>query len=106
MLVEISGPDGFNAVLTDECWHHIVIRHPEMSVARPHVLETLRLPDGIFFGKRDPSRRVYRKRYAVAPVGSFLDLLVFVDDESHFVATSYFAAYSLRMLGRQIWPLT
>jgi hypothetical protein len=100
----ISDPTGFQAILTDECWQHIVSRHPEMQPHKVFVLETIRNPDGIYLGKRDPGRRIYSKRYLqVSEVGDSLNLLVFVGGEDRFVATAYFAAYALRMLGNLIW---
>lgn len=100
----ISDPTGFQAILTDECWQHIVSRHPEMRPLKELVLEAIRNPDGIYLGKRDPRRRIYSKRYLqVRGVGDSLSLLVFVGGEDRFVATAYFAAYALRMLGNLIW---
>lgn len=101
----ISDPTGFQAILTDDCWQHIVSRHPEMQPFKQFVVETIRQPDGIYSGKRDPARRIYRKKYEHVPeLGSSLDLLVFVGDADRYVATTYFAAYSFRMLGALIWP--
>jgi len=102
----ILDPSGFKAILTDECWLHITERHPEMSPWKHLVVETIRQPDGVYLGKRDPTRRIYRKRYptAVVGIGNSLDLLVFVADRRGYVATAHFAAYSIRMLGQQIWP--
>jgi hypothetical protein len=96
---------GFKAILTDECWRHVIARHPEMEPFRELVREALREPDGIYLGKRDPTRRIYRKRHLQVPgVGGSLDLLVFVGSPKGYVATSYFAAYSFRTLGALIWP--
>lgn len=101
----ISDPTGFQAILTDHCWQHIVSRHPEMQPFRQFVLEAIRRPDGIYLGRRDPGRRIYRKRHTqVREMGDSLDLLVFVSGADKYVATAYFAAYSLRMLGTLIWP--
>ncbi len=105
MQQKVSDPTGFEAILTDECWAHIGARHPEMEPFRQLVMETIRQPDGIYLGKRDPRRRVYRKRYRDIPVaGGSFDLLVFVGSADGYVATAYFAAYSFRMLGALIWP--
>jgi hypothetical protein len=107
MHEKIRDPAGFEAILTDECWAHISARHPERSPFRQQVLETLQRPDGIYSGKRDPARKIYRKRYRDIPVeGGSFDLLVFVGSADGYVATAYFAAYSLRMLGVLIWPLS
>ncbi len=101
----VSDPLGFQAILTDECWRHIIQRHPEMRSFRERVAEAIRQPDGVHLGKRDPGRRVYRKRYMDVPgLGGPLDLLVFVGNSDGYVATAYFAAYSFRMLGELIWP--
>jgi len=101
----ISDPTGFQAILTDDCWRHIVSRHPEMLPLRQFVVEAVGGPDAIYLGKRDPARRIYRKRHLqVRGVGDSLDLLVFVDGTDRYVATAYFAAYSLRMLGTLVWP--
>lgn len=101
----ISDPTGFRAILTDECWDHITKRHPVMEPFRESVVETIRQPDGIYLGKRDPTRKIYRKRYPhVLGVGDSLDLLVFVGSADGYVATAYFAALSFRMLGSLIWP--
>ncbi|PYT66254.1 MAG: hypothetical protein DMG39_27170 [Acidobacteria bacterium] len=60
------------------------------------VLESIRQPNGIYLGKRDPTRRIYRKSYLEVPgVGNSLDLLVFLGDDGKHVATAYFAAFSL-----------
>lgn len=105
MQEKIRDPTGFEAILTDECWAHITARHPEMGPFREFAVEVLRQPDGVYLGKRDPARRIYRKRYVSVPgVGDSLDLLVFVGNADGYVSTAYFAAYSFRMLGTQIWP--
>ena len=97
MQEKFRDPAGFEATLTDACWAHITARHP--------VMEPFRQPDRIHLGKRDPARRIYRKRYAHVPdVGDSLDLLVFVDGVDGYVATAYFRALSLRGLGDLIWP--
>ena len=104
MRERIQDPTGFKAILTDECWSHITTRHPEMGPFRASVVEAIRKPDGIYLGKRDSARRIYRKRHLSVPgVGGSLDLLVFVGARG-YVATAYFAAYSFRMLGALIWP--
>src|SRR5712691_1205263 len=99
----ISDPTGFQAILTDDSWQHIVSRHPEMQPFKQLVVEAIRNPDGIYLGKKDPGRRIYRKRQLqVREVGDSLDLLVFVGGSDGFVATAYFAAYSFRLLGASI----
>ena len=101
----ISDPMGFQAILTDECWQHIAAHHPEMASFRDLVKEAIQQPDGIHLGKRDSTRRIYRKRYKDVPgLGGPLDALVFVGNHDGYVATAYFAAYSVRMLGSLIWP--
>ena len=105
MQEKIRDPAGFEAILTDESWAHITARHPEMEPFRESVVETIGHPDGIYLGKRDPARRIYRKGYRDIPVaGGSFDLLVFVGSADGYVATAYFAAYSFRMLGVLIWP--
>ena len=107
MNEKIRDPTGFEAILTDECWIHVTARHPEMGPFREFAAETIRRPDGIHLGKRDPGRRIYRKRYKDIPVmGGSFDLLVFVGNADGYVATAYFAAYSFRMLGTSIWPIS
>jgi hypothetical protein len=102
----IAHPMGFQLVFTDECWRHIVTRHPEMRPFKELVVEAIRKPDRVCSGKRDPSRRVYCKRHLqVEGLGGPLDLLVFAGGVDGFVATAYFAAYSLRLLGTLLWPL-
>jgi phage-Barnase-EndoU-ColicinE5/D-RelE like nuclease2 len=101
----ISDPTGSQAILTDACWQHIVSRHPEMNAFRQYIVEAIRAPDGVYTGKRAPSRKIYRKRYLqVVGVGDSLDLLVFVGGADGYVATAYFAAYAFRFLGTLIWP--
>lgn len=102
----ILDPTNFRVTLTDQCWHdHIVPRHPEMREFRPLLIDTVRAPHAIYAGKRDPLRRVYSKRYDEVPgLGHSLHLLVFVGNEGGIVATSYFAALALRMVGTLIWP--
>jgi hypothetical protein len=105
MQEKMQDPTGFEAILTDECWSHITTRHPELCPFRAYVVEAIRHPDGIYLGKRDPARRIYRKRHASVPgVGGPLDLLVFVGSARGYVATAYFAAFSFRTLGVLIWP--
>lgn len=106
MQEKFRDPTEFEAILTDECWAHITARHPEMGPFRERIAETVQHPDGIYSGKRDPARKIYRKRYRDIPVaGGSFDLLVFVGSDDGYVATAYFAAYSFRMLGALIWPL-
>jgi hypothetical protein len=101
----IADPTGLRLIFTDECWQHIISRHPEMRPFKELIVEAIRGPDNIYFGKRDPSRRIYRKRYLqIEGLGGPLDLLVFAESSEGFVATAYFAAYSLRLLGTLIWP--
>ena len=57
-----------------------------MLLFRTYVLETIRVPDGIYKGKRDPTRKIYRKHYAEVPgLGNALDLLVFVGEKSGYI---------------------
>jgi len=101
----VQDPTGLEVVLTDECWEHIVSRHPELLPFKELVLEAIREPIGIYEGKRDPSRRIYKKSYSEVPgVGNSLDVLVFLGDDGKHVATAYLIAYSIRMLGRLVWP--
>ena len=101
----ISDPSGFEVVLTDECWHHITARHPEMQPFKHLVVETIERADRIYLGKRDSTRRICQKRYESVPgIGNSVDVLVFVDGQSGHVATAYFRAVSFRGLGQQIWP--
>ena len=105
MQEAILDPSGFKAILTTECWFHIAERHPEMQPFKHLIVEAIQHPDRVYLGKRDPTRRIYRKRHDAVPgVGNSLDLLVFVDGRGGYVATAHFAAYSVRMLGQQIWP--
>jgi hypothetical protein len=102
----IRDPTGFEAILTEQCWvEHVTRNHPEMAAFRQWVGETVEAPDGIYFGRRDPSRRVYARRFAHVPgVGNELTLLVFADNEDRHVATAYFTAHRLGPIGRAIWP--
>ena len=76
-----------------------------MAAFRQWVADTVEAPDGIYLGRRDPSRRVYARRYAHVPgVGNELMLLVFVGSEDRHVATAYFTAHGLRPIGPAIWP--
>jgi hypothetical protein len=101
----ISDPTGSQVVLSHACWRHIISRHPGMKNFKQFVVEAVRTPDGIYSGKRDPSRKIYRKRHLeVQDLGDSLDLLVFVSGTDGYVATAYFAAYAFRMLGNLIWP--
>jgi hypothetical protein len=105
MEERISDPTGFTVVLTGECWQHVIARHPEMGPFKRLVVQAIGSPDGIYLGKRDPERRIYRKRHLQVPgVGDSLDLLVFAGAADGYVATAYFAGYSVRMLGALIWP--
>ena len=99
-------PTGFQAILTERTWaEHIATKHPEVARLRDRVVETIKSPDAIHFGKRDPSCRIYTKRYADTPgVGKELTLLVFVRSESGRVATAHFMFRTFRTLGREIWP--
>ena len=44
----IADPTGFQAILTDECWKHIVSRHPEMETFRHLVVETVQGPNAVY----------------------------------------------------------
>jgi hypothetical protein len=103
----VQDPTGLEVILTDVCWQHVIFHHVEMAPFKEFVLESIRQPNGIYLVKRDSARRIYRKNYLEVPgVGNSLDLLVFLGDDGKHVATAYFAAFSLRMLGRLIWPST
>ena len=102
----IRDPAGVEPILTEQCWTgHITKQHPEMAARKDLVRETIRNPDAVYLGKRDPSRRVYVKHGRRSPEGgNFLSVLVFVGNEDRYVATAHFAAEVFRQLGRQIWP--
>lgn len=108
-IVTIGTPDGLEVVPDDDQWKkHIAARHPQLLPYRDLVIETLRQPEGIYRGKRDPTTRIYTKRYwkiliGEAPVET-TNLLVFVREEDGFVVTAYFAAAMWRILGERIWP--
>lgn len=102
----VRDPTGIEVILTERCWTgHIVVHHPEMAPFRHLVAATIARPDRIHLGKRDPARRVYARTYPEVPaVGNWLTLLVFVDNQSRYVATAYLAAEAIRQLGPQLWP--
>ena len=102
----VVDPTGLGVILTGECWlGHITTRHPEMQPFRERVLETIGAPHAIYLAKRDPSRRVYARKYAHVPgVGNELTLLVFAGNEDGYVAIARFAGHQLRSRGRHVWP--
>ena len=103
----VQDPTGLEVILTDECWQHVISRHPEMRPFKELVLEAIRQPNGIYLGTRDPARRIYRKHYSEVPgVGNSVDVLVFLGEDNKHVATAYFIGYSFRILGRLVWPST
>lgn len=105
MKEEFKDPTGFRAVLSDECWTHIIKGHPEMKPFKGFVEAAIQKPDAIHLGKRDPTCRIFRRRYQEVPgVGEWLHVLVFVDGQSGYVRTAYFAAAWFRASGQQIWP--
>ena len=102
----IRDPEGFEVVLTEQCWiGHVTKQHPEMVPFRDWVVQTIEAPDAIFRAKRDPRRRIYTRKYAHVPaVGNELTLLVYVGNDDRFVATAHFAAAAFRRLGERLWP--
>lgn len=102
----VVDPTGLSVILTEQCWFgHITMQHPEMGPFRGEVLQTIQAPDAIYRAKRDPSRRIYTRRYAHVPgVGNELTLLVFAGNEDGYVVTAHFAGHRLRSIGQQIWP--
>ena len=102
--------DGLQAVLDEAHWEaHVLAGHPELRGKLELVIETLQEADEIFRSKRDPSTRIYLKRYADIMLGDHLieltTLRVYVRESDGFVVTAYFAAAWWRSLGEKLWPL-
>jgi hypothetical protein len=102
--------DGLEAVLDEGHWEaHVLVGHAELMGKRELVIETLQNADAVFRSKRDPSTRIYLKRYADIMLGDHLieqtTLRVYVRESDGFVITAYFAAAWWRSLGEKLWPL-
>ena len=108
--MRIPTADGVDVVLDEDHWKtHILKRHPELRPYRESVIETLKNSEGVYRSKRNPTVRIYVKKYAKLLIGETLvenvSLRVFVREEGAFVATAYFAVAEWRGLGEKIWPL-
>ena len=102
--------DGLEVVLDDDHWKtHILKGHPELTLYRDLVIETLKQPEGVYRSKRDSTTRIYARSCLGILIGKTLveriNLLVYVREENGFVVTAYFAAVMWRGLGERIWPL-
>lgn len=101
----IQDPTGFEVILTEQCWsEHITKRHPEMTPFWTQVVDTVQTPDAIYLGRRDPSTRIYMKKYpSLSDTANWPAMLVYVRANG-YVATAHLAAKFFRQLGQQIWP--
>ena len=102
--------DGLGAVLDETHWEaHVLAGHSELRGKRELVIETLESADAVFRSKRDPSTRIYLKRYEDIMLGDHsieqTTLRVYVREGDGFVVTAYFAAAWWRSLGEKLWPL-
>lgn len=105
----IQTADGLDVILEDDHWKaHILKGHPELMQHRDLVIETLKLPEGVYRSKRDPTTRIYTRSYAGIMIGETpvqrVSLRVVVREESGFVVTAYFAVAMWRGFGEKIWP--
>lgn len=108
--VTIRTVDGLEAALDEGHWQsHVLLGHPELQGKHELVTETLQNADAVFRGKRDPSARIYLKRYADIMPGDHLiektTLRVYVRENDGIVVTAYFAAARRRSPGEKLWPL-
>jgi hypothetical protein len=108
--LKIRAVDGLEVILDEEQWEaHVLVGHPELQSKRNLVIETLENADAVFRSKRDPSTRIYLKKYTDLMLGDHLieqtTLRVYVREIDGFVVTAYFAAAWWRSLGEKQWPL-
>ena len=107
--MKIYAVDGLQVELDDDHWKsHIIKGHPELMPHRELAIETLRNLDGVYRSKRDPSTRIYARRYRGIRIGETLveeiSLRVIVREDNGSIVTAYFAAAMWRGLGERIWP--
>ncbi len=105
----ILAVDGLPVELDEDHWKtHVLKGHPELTPYREFVIETLKQPDGVYRGKRDPTTRIYAKTYAGIRIGETpveeISLVVVVREKNAFVVTAYFAVAAWRGFGERIWP--
>jgi hypothetical protein len=88
---------------------HVLLGHSVLLGKHELVTEKLQNADAAFRSKRDPSTRIYLKRYADIMLGDHLiektTLRVHVRENDGSVISAYFAAAWWRSLGEKLWPL-
>lgn len=75
--------------LTDERWHHIIRRHPEITTQRERILQTIRNPDLIQQG--DSGELLAIRFFETTPLTSKYLVVVYREISSNdgFVLTAY-----------------
>lgn len=88
MLI-VRSRNGVSVRLTEERWHHIVRRHPEMDDQRERVLETLAEPDMIQQG--DFSELLAISFYPETPLTDKFLVVAYreVSPDDGFILTAY-----------------
>lgn len=89
-MIIVYSINGVPIRLTTERWKHIILRHPEMSVEKDKVIETLSNPDLV--QKGDYATLIALKFYAQTPLTSKYLVVVYkeISKIDGFVLTAYF----------------
>ena len=84
----VRSVNGVLVRLTEERWHHIVTRHPELEPYRDHLLETVKDPDFIARGLHGELKAA--RLYIDMPVGPRYLVVVYreVNAKDGFIITS------------------
>ena len=88
MLV-VQSRNGVTIRLTDERWHHILERHPELAGRREDVLETLARPDMIQQGDRGELLAIRTFGGAQAAAASLVVVYREISLDDGFVVTAF-----------------
>jgi hypothetical protein len=81
--------DGTQVVLSEERWHHIVFRHPELKGKLELVLNVVANPDEAYV---DEGGGVHVLKRLVGEVSDFLVVIYFVEGQRGYIRTAYYTS--------------
>lgn len=89
VLAEVVDPDGRRVELTDERWHHILVKpdgHPELAGYQAEVMRAVQVPDD-----RRPGRRNNEQWFFLRNAGPsrWLQVVVAYDDDRGWIVTAF-----------------
>jgi hypothetical protein len=89
VAMRVVSYNGFGVVLSEERWHHIVLRHPEMKEKSALILNAISNPNEVYL---DLSGAVHSLKRLVGGLSDFLVVIYSRSGEEGYIRTAYYTS--------------